>query len=46
MKLTQQQLDCLAEFERAMREEVIPEIERVMRQRAADAAISRRWIVN
>jgi len=45
-KLTEEQLAAVREFERAMREEVIPEIERVMRMRARRAQESRRWIVD
>jgi hypothetical protein len=35
----------LEEYERAMREEIIPEIERVMRMRAEAAQKSRQWII-
>ena len=38
--------EALHEFERTMREEVIPEIEHVMRMRAERAQESRKWIVD
>jgi len=39
------ELEALKEFERTMRDEVIPEIERVMRMRARRAQESRQWIM-
>jgi hypothetical protein len=45
-KLTEEQLKAVREFERAMKEEVIPEIERVMKMRAKLAQESRLWIVD
>jgi hypothetical protein len=42
---TEKQLAAFREFERAMREEVIPEIDRVMRMRAERAQESRQWII-
>jgi len=44
--LTVKQLRALREFERTMREEVIPDIVRTMRMRARMAQLSRRWIVD
>jgi len=44
--LTAKQLAAVREFERTMKEEVTPEIERVMRERAKLAQESRRWIVD
>ena len=44
-RLTSTELESLREFERAMRDEVIPEIERVMRMRARLAQESRHWIL-
>lgn len=44
-RLTEEQLLACKEFERTMVEEVIPEIERVMRMRAELAQESRKWIV-
>jgi hypothetical protein len=44
--LTSEQLLAVKEFERTMREETIPEIERVMRMRARLAQRSRQWIVS
>lgn len=43
--LTFSQLMAIKEFERTMKEEVIPEIERVMRIRAKRAQESRNWIL-
>lgn len=43
--LTAHQLKAVREFEREMREEVIPEIERVMRMRAEKAQESRQWLI-
>ena len=43
--LTEAQLKAVREFERTMKEEVIPEIERVMRMRAERAQESRHWII-
>jgi hypothetical protein len=43
--LTASQLAAVREFERTMKEEVIPEIESVMRRRAELAQESRKWIV-
>ena len=44
--LTASQLAAVKEFERTMQEQVIPEIELVMRRRARLAQESRRWIVD
>jgi hypothetical protein len=44
-KWTEEQLAAFREYERAMRDEVIPEIERVMRMRARLAQESRKWIL-
>ena len=44
--LTPDQIAAIREFERVMNEEVIPEIERVMRMRARMAQESRKWIVD
>ena len=44
--LTASQLAAVREFERTMREETIPEIERVMRMRARRAQESRNWIMD
>jgi hypothetical protein len=44
--LTASQLASVREFERTMREETIPEIERVMRMRARRAQESRSWIID
>jgi len=43
--LTPAQTAALWEFERTMRDEVIPEIERVLRRRARLAQESRQWII-
>jgi hypothetical protein len=43
--LTPAQTIVLQEFERTMKDEVIPEIERVLRRRARLAQESRRWII-
>jgi hypothetical protein len=43
--LTAAQLLAVKEFERTMKEEVIPEIERVMRMRAQRAQESRHWLI-
>jgi hypothetical protein len=43
--LTPEQIEALRAFETEMRENVIPEIERVMRQRALDAQRSRHWLI-
>ena len=43
--LTAAQLAVVKEFERTMKEETIPEIERVMRMRAHRAQKSRNWII-
>lgn len=39
------ELEALKEFERTMRDEVIPEVERVLRMRARRAQESRHWII-
>lgn len=39
------EIAALRDFERTMEEEVIPEIERVMLERAALAVKSKHWIV-
>jgi hypothetical protein len=44
--LTTEQLKAVKEFERTMREETIPDIERVIRIRAHAAQRSRQWIVD
>jgi hypothetical protein len=44
--LTEAQLKAVREFERTMKEEVIPEIERVMRMRAQLTQESRRWLID
>ena len=43
--LTATQLAAVKEFERTMKEETIPEIERVVRMRARCAQESRNWII-
>jgi hypothetical protein len=43
--LTPAQTAALREFERTMRDEVIPEVERVLRMRARRAQESRQWII-
>jgi hypothetical protein len=43
--LTPAQTAALREFERTMRDEVIPEIERVLRRRARLAQESGKWII-
>jgi hypothetical protein len=43
--LTAKQLAAVREFQRTMQEEVIPEIERVMRMRAERAQESRHWLI-
>ncbi len=43
--LTDEQLKTVRAFEREMQEEVIPEIERVVRMRAKRAQESRQWLI-
>jgi hypothetical protein len=43
--LTATQLAAVREFQRTMEEEVIPEIERVMKMRAERAQESRHWLI-
>jgi hypothetical protein len=44
-RLTAEEERAVLEFQRTMREEVIPEIERVLRMRAERAQESRHWLV-
>jgi len=43
--LTEEEKAAVLEFERTMKEEVIPEIERILRMRAERAQESRRWLI-